>query len=1625
MARRVNTRFVVFLCLGLCLIIAMVGGIIMYTRHIDRDPVRNMAKADEAEKAGRMREALRFYEKASTQLNKTRSPGADELCTKIGDMALALSATDDVDALEAEALYNRAMHYWNLALQQNARHLPAIEKLVEEYYKNAMFYRHLTHWTQLAQEAKNLTDLNPDHQNGHTYLATAKLNLAMLSSSKQQFDPAVLEEVEELIKKAMEHDPTSRPVVLQSQLLGLKAVFATQGSLARQAKEYSDASMNVLVECLKKFPNDTDATELLAMTLMRQRQNAEAIKLLVDTLAVNPDDSRLGELLSRFYAAMNQGVKAEETLKRVVAANPKDPDSHMRLGMFYQGQQKINEAIEAFKQVLANPAQGGGILVVQNRMRENTATFGIAWLYMDAAERAEGGVNGTRGTEFMAMSEQYVGRLRSNARTDRNMLELLDGRTQFMKNNIDEAIRYLKRANAWYESRPLSLEWRYTKSLLAMAFNKKREWGLEQFYLDEYLNQYPRQASFLLRKGRSLVQVAEFDKALATVDGLMKGSEFHPPEIVTEAKKVAAVAHRGLGNIKMYEELMEQIIRESNNASAGIALANNFMASGDLDRAMEEINKVLVQFPDDERALMLGVMIHLRQEGPDHKAAATTLLDRGLAKYPNNAQFQFLKGRMESSETDPSQIQEKAASVIEDDYARNIYLAQVFMARPDRLKALDSFSKAAAALEQSGSPEEIRDKMASLNDQAFALSLSTAAEGRRVVDMAQRANFNAVDDAAKEAVQAEKTRGEALIKKGMEQAQLYAQKAERLNLDGVNGRIYQGRLLFMNPATRSQGLTLLEQAVQSQPDNTVAHTVLGGAYVDVGRLDEALNEFQTAINQKPDNLFALISAIDLLIRKGERNRNDEASYERARKYLRDAMQFSPKNPQLKRFNDLIGDVTAGIRSREEIRQRNPDDDDNTFRLAGLYDRRARAVGATNHQADTAKAIELLKLLFDKRKNSLLVGNHLARLYNDLKQPENGKTVYETLLMNDDLLLRYDTLLAYGDYSASLQLYSNALSLYREAAANEPPGREGAMARIADLLFDLDDMSGAEVAYRQFFERNRDPRAQRRLVQVFINLRKFDLAQAQIDDILKIYPKDLDARILSAYSLVVQAKFAQGIEAFNVILKEHPGNFDAMYYRALAHYINRSDLRQATDDLLTIRSRGLELRSSNRAMLLVNSRLLLARVHRLAGRYAESADEYMDIINTLADRSPMPRIEYARFLLMLADVFYRIQPENTSSFAQDIRVARPVERMIALLQDSKEKIPGQPMWFALEGQLRSLDPRQAAAAQQCFLEAFKLSRDPEIATLYLNSLLETRNYPEAVKVASMLIANPPRGSAPYGEYFVKRGIAYAGDDKPAESLADFKQALAMASQSLNLHMNVSRQAIAVLRDTMVAELQARVAAKPDDYFAIVVLAEYSLGSGKFDEAIKLLAPLPAKITAQGDRDLVLRTLAAAKYHVKDFAGASKDYRELLKISTDDMNGYRAVQSDDIQALNNFAFMLAEDLKRPEEALILAEKAMNILKSGSIDVAFVNNGNIYDTYGWIKFLNGDIEDAIFQLRQAVQIESFPTGYLHLGIALAKDNQRQAARQALETGIKLAKERRDPTLKELEAALAEVNK
>jgi tetratricopeptide (TPR) repeat protein len=127
---------------------------------------------------------------------------------------------------------------------------------------------------------------------------------------------------------------------------------------------------------------------------------------------------------------------------------------------------------------------------------------------------------------------------------------------------------------------------------------------------------------------------------------------------------------------------------------------------------------------------------------------------------------------------------------------------------------------------------------------------------------------------------------------------------------------------------------------------------------------------------------------------------------------------------------------------------------------------------------------------------------------------------------------------------------------------------------------------------------------------------------------------------------------------------------------------------------------------------------------------------------------------------------------------------------------------------------------------------------------------------------------------------------------------------------------------------------------------------------------------------------------------DFGRAEKQFRMVL-----------TAEPDNPQALNNLAFLMAENGGQPAEALKYAQKAKELAP---------DKPEYSDTLGWILYKQGLYPSAVQELERATAQRSKPIWEYHLAMAYAKAGDSQHARSILDRALK-----QDPKLPEAKLA------
>ena len=244
-------------------------------------------------------------------------------------------------------------------------------------------------------------------------------------------------------------------------------------------------------------------------------------------------------------------------------------------------------------------------------------------------------------------------------------------------------------------------------------------------------------------------------------------------------------------------------------------------------------------------------------------------------------------------------------------------------------------------------------------------------------------------------------------------------------------------------------------------------------------------------------------------------------------------------------------------------------------------------------------------------------------------------------------------------------------------------------------------------------------------------------------------------------------------------------------------------------------------------------------------------------------------------------------------------------------------------------------------------------------------------------------------------------SYAGQKQPAAGLQKAKEYAAQAPKSAPVQVFLGR---VLLNSGDAAEgrkaFEGAKAAAPDYFPADLALAQLDIAEGKGDTARKSLTALIDRKAGRVEAHVLLASLDS---RVGNQAAAIEHYRKVLEIDPRNAG-----------ALNDLAYLLAENASQPDEALKYAEQAKEIAPASP---------EVDDTLGWIYFRKGIYPTAVKYLESSTAKSSTAVRRYHLAMAYLKAGDVKRGQQTLEAALKI-----DSKLPEAQAALqvfAEVEK
>lgn len=826
----------------------------------------------------------------------------------------------------------------------------------------------------------------------------------------------------------------------------------------------------------------------------------------------------------------------------------------------------------------------------------------------------------------------------------------------------------------------------------------------------------------------------------------------------------------------------------------------------------------------------------------------------------------------------------------------------------------------------------------------------------------------------------------ALADRDFATAQKIVNRAAQLNdgegLDYAGGAFWQGRLELARN-NYQQAIRTLQAGLREMPDNPQALTWLATARWADGNADEAERNLRQALDIRPDYLPAWLTLHRIY---AGRELHDQAltALEQARRHARGRSEGIER-----RYLDYLhdhGPQDQALAARQRWAERFPDDHENLRRLASLYMQTDQA----------AKARQLIEQVVQASPDSLENVAAMALYEATTESFDAGRSRLEQFVRDREAAGETSAAdwIALARFLRTGGQVEAALAAYRKAARVEQSDQQAATREMADWLFAMGRFGEAADYYEQLMEsesaRSPDQRlvVWRRYVETLFKDGRVDEAAEQLNALLARHSQDAQSRMLKG--LVAEARLEQAEDAsarrqlheqarlaYDQAVRHAPQS--AMPYVQRAGFILRHNPDDQLEQAMTDLNTAIQIDST-----MIRPRELLVELYLRQNQVAQAIEAQERLVG-VQPRYPMGRVRLAELYLI-------------NGRYSDLG---------GHLNRSEQTLGEQAIWHEYRGRMHQ-DQGHLDRARESFAAAYMQDRTPARMAKYVRVLLRMGRFDQAMKVLDDQPAVVGRSPG----LLAMRAHGFAGQKEMDKATVAFETALDGASGNPGQLEAVMRQFIPALpRETQLALLEPRAA---DDASGamLMMLAQVRLAHGQDEQAVADLVAAGKRVDDSSNMESQrLRLLARAYHQAQKLEQARDAYRRLLKR-----------EKDDIVALNNLAYLLADDMDQPEEALALAERAMEMVGPDQIQRA-----NVLDTMGWVQYRAGQPLEAMRTLERSVLMQSMVANNMHLAQVYQDPavNRSESARQALQSARRLAEDQNDQaSLKQIDAMLKTLN-
>ncbi|MEM7227662.1 MAG: tetratricopeptide repeat protein [Planctomycetota bacterium] len=1577
---RVNTKFL--LLLGMIVLgIIGVGGF-LYALNYRGDSARNMAKAEALYQDGKLREAFEQYGRA---VNK--NPGDAVALEKLKKVLLQIRPESRSEAAER---YSRYLGILRRRPDQNPADVEGHQLLIQEQHTFARMFGGEQSWQAVRRSAENMWDrLPPDvpeRQWGRMHMGFAMMRLAITS--------AELEEAINTLRVVTEKNPDldlAWAGLIAAQLrLAIDTENAGNTELSEQAYADADGSIMAAMEAVPDGP-ETATIVVFRESLGRDAEEGERRRERVDrNVPFEYSNERLADAADHAIKCLatsdNMGLineserilsrmrwvegptRAATVLEEYLERHPEDDNKRLRLAQLKYILDDLEMSEELAQAVTdAQPMTVGILSRGQHQFRQQAAS-----LLNDIAFRAH--VRGEDGDKPETFKEVEATRDRLLAFTEFPEDDLLvmkaDAKLAYAQRNYSQAANLFERVDRASDN---GLRESESMLLLADALYRIDQKNSSLSWLEKCADLYPGDGRVYVNISRLRRELTEFDSALELMDELIALDPNYEPAR-EERNRVLAAMQRSEGIVA--DEVEAMLIR-----AADLSRAGNLAEARDL--VLDRYNR------GGNEDVRIATALAMLEFDLGNRDEALALTNSALADFPDSNILQSLKSNLELG--DPLDSLEYHVWEVKKAERREGVLAILVQLREliDRQEAFAEFYEERGNEPATTAARELIDRAVAMNNEYMAEARQIADDSAILVEL-RFAHAERLED--------------------WDELEAIVARAKDLNIDNVNGLLYQGRAYLLQRRF-NEAIDVLEPALDLKPVSAVGWRGLAIAYWQVGRSNDSLDAYDQSYRRKSTDVATIREYSSALLQSGKPVR--------ALEVLSKGVRVAPRDIAIREMYyqamSLNGRKLEVLQARREHHAENPNDNENSAALISMLGalrptpeiivnpqtnriftapqwasmspaERQRMAARAQAELDAEAGLVLDKIdenLGDTLRATMLRANFLRERG---KVDEGLQTIQAFMDRKPEAARSVDAVLSLASYFRSINRSDEAIRILSASRDLQDDDARQIDNAIGNLAFESRQYETAIEHLRRVYDKNPGRVLGLRIVDAISRTGAFDDAEAELERVLEGSSYDY-------VSLMLLGQIAEG--------------------RGLAAMEAGDDAtaRSAFDAQRQHLAAARESEPTNPGPSLAEAGSILKRVTLGADMslldQAMSALDRVDQIQNELPETRMLRSEIfkTRGELTLAAtelaVAVSADPDNQRAREQLMNMHLLRGNGNAALDTVLEAIERNPTivkWHrdaAALHQSVSRDYQEASAAHNA---AYGLSNDTNDLIRSVEALFELPRVPH-VRILNLL-ADIDEDHPDYLKILPRKARALDAGRRRDEA-RDLLRDGWVRIQEASVDKTGPTFALSawfgaldkMYPDDNVAAAEAFVMELCDDEpdaNSRWLLSRIWGARREFSRAVELMTSAIEMTPSDNERYAGL--IAPMHFDLGGYLVGQQRWEEAIEA----YNVVLDVAPDNASCLNNVAYMLAEKLSRPEEALPYAKRAVQKRPT---------NADYLDTLGWVHYRLGQLEEAQDRLIRSQNLRPSASVSIHLARVYLDQNDESRARSYLERAMELS--------------------